>query len=258
MRCINCGWNNNDTDTHCIKCRNPLQTSRAKNEPHSFPGTIAGKQAEAPLPNEHLIKEETKRPDGLSTEMTNCPSCGYLVSKRTQRCPRCGKEMVASAGTVVSSPRSAVSPGTVPSSVGPSSAPTVVSSQSQNPEIPKSQNSMASGAMTIDPYRQKAIPKKEVFLLRIDTVEEPPVLLSFETKGDSLELNRDNLDETNHTITGKVQAELNFEGDKWMIRDSSEQKTTFLQLADRHELKDGDILLIGNKRFVFYSKNPNA
>jgi len=302
MRCTNCGWSNNETDTHCIKCRNPLKTSQAVNEPRPMgsesrpsnesrpsQGTISGKQAPAPLQeaeqgaasaretiNDIPAAEGSARTatsQGLATEVTNCPSCGYLVSKRAARCPRCGRELAGAAtGTSGTSGKGSAAGATVLSAGpgGPSSAPTVVSRPDKGdkeekgdkgaeivPDDAAAKGDLRGKSMTIDPYRQKAAPKKEAFFLRMDNVDEPPVLLSFGTKEDTIDLNRDNLDAFNNTITGKVQAQLNFDGEKWHIRDGSEQKTTFLQLAEAHELKDGDILLIGNKRFVFYSKNPN-
>lgn len=121
----------------------------------------------------------------------------------------------------------------------PSSAPTV------------------AGSGTIDPYRQPSVPFKEVFLQRLEARDEPPVVLAFSTKEDHIEVNRANLDAANNTITSKVQAEFTFSEGKWHIKDCSEKKSTFIQVAETHELKEGDILLIGNKRFIFSTKNPN-
>lgn len=64
-------------------------------------------------------------------------------------------------------------------------------------------------------------------------------------------LNRANLDENNYTITSKVQAEVFFTNKKWHVVDKSEFKTTFVQACNPVELKDGDIVLMGDRKFIF-------
>lgn len=69
-------------------------------------------------------------------------------------------------------------------------------------------------------------------------------------KGDT-NLNRENLDKDNPTITTKVQAALTNKDGKWYIQDKSAQKTTFVHAGDPIQLKDGDIILMGNRTFIF-------
>ena len=64
-------------------------------------------------------------------------------------------------------------------------------------------------------------------------------------------LNRSNTDEENMTITSKEQAVLIYENKKWYIQDKSEQKTTFVYTSDKIELKPGDVIVLGNRRFEF-------
>lgn len=65
------------------------------------------------------------------------------------------------------------------------------------------------------------------------------------------ELNRTNLDPTNNTISQKLQAIISHKGDKWYIKDQSSYKTTFVLASEDVPLNDGDIILLGNKRFIF-------
>jgi len=67
----------------------------------------------------------------------------------------------------------------------------------------------------------------------------------------SIELNRSNLDPGNSSITGKVQAELTYEDGTWRMKDRSELQTTFLLASTPTPLKDGDILLLGDRKFIF-------
>jgi len=70
-------------------------------------------------------------------------------------------------------------------------------------------------------------------------------------KGDYNELNRENLDPDNSTITSKVQALLTHKDGKWYIQDKSSQKSTFVYAAEPTAIKTGDIILMGNRAFVF-------
>lgn len=78
---------------------------------------------------------------------------------------------------------------------------------------------------------------------------ETPALISL--KGEAHELNRANLDPDNQTITSKVQAKLTFEDGKWYIQDQSAQHTTFIYAGNKTALSDGDVILMGNRQFVF-------
>ena len=76
-------------------------------------------------------------------------------------------------------------------------------------------------------------------------------LLSF--SGEEINLNRGNTDPENLTITTKKQAVLTHENRKWYIQDASELQTTFIRPGVKTEIKDGDILLLGDRRFRFKS-----
>ena len=72
-----------------------------------------------------------------------------------------------------------------------------------------------------------------------------------ELKGEYNELNRGNLDPDNFTISQKVQAVLTCKNGKWYINDQSTYKTTFILVSEETPLKSGDVILMGNRRFVF-------
>lgn len=73
-----------------------------------------------------------------------------------------------------------------------------------------------------------------------------------ELEGESVVLNRDNTDPGNLSITSRSQAVITRKDDKWVIEDRSEQKTTFVQASSPHELHEGDIILLGNRLFIFH------
>lgn len=70
-------------------------------------------------------------------------------------------------------------------------------------------------------------------------------------KGIYNELNRANLDAANNTITSKTQATLTNKDGKWYIQDQSAQKTTYVRAGEPIQLKTGDVILMGNRTFVF-------
>jgi hypothetical protein len=74
-------------------------------------------------------------------------------------------------------------------------------------------------------------------------------ILYFE--GKSVSLNRDNIDDNNNTITSKLQAMLRFEEGNWIIENHSQLKTTFIQLVKPKKIQKGDIIIFGNRRFLF-------
>ena len=75
--------------------------------------------------------------------------------------------------------------------------------------------------------------------------------LSF--SGEEITLNRGNTEPENTTITTKKQAVLTYENRKWYIQDTSELQTTFIRPGEKTEIKDGDVILLGDRRFRFKS-----
>lgn len=66
-----------------------------------------------------------------------------------------------------------------------------------------------------------------------------------------MELNRENTDPKNDTITSQLQAVITHENGKWNIVDKSELKTTFVQAVDKIELQKGGLILLGNQLYQF-------
>jgi len=183
--------------------------------------------------------------------MVPCPACSYLMNPKARHCPQCGTARDGSRRSFAAT----IAGKTAPDG-HPVPAPTVKGASPDKRPAP-APTVAAGDTGTIDPYRQPSVPSKEVFLQRLDARDEPPVVLAFSTKEDHIEVNRANLDAANNAITSKVQAEFTFSEGKWHIKDCSGKKSTFIQVAETHELKEGDILLIGNKRFIFSTRNPN-
>ncbi len=69
--------------------------------------------------------------------------------------------------------------------------------------------------------------------------------------GDATQLNRANLDKNNVTLTSKVQAEITNINGEWYIENKSALGTTFIFANRPMRICKGDIIVMGNKRFLF-------
>jgi len=72
--------------------------------------------------------------------------------------------------------------------------------------------------------------------------------------GDFNELNRSSLDPENNSISEQGHIKISKQGDSWMIENTAESGFTFVQLKGSTEVEDGDIIIVGNKHFIFKSQ----
>lgn len=118
----------------------------------------------------------------------------------------------------------------------------------QKPQPAQSESEFSG---TVNPYIQPK--KKAEFRLELvpgqgERLEER----ERQFKGEEVTLNRSNTEAGNNTITSKVQAIVKFDGDSWTIEDHSSLRTTYVRAARPIELRDGDIILLGDRQFVFH------
>lgn len=214
MRCNNCGWENPDTNTRCEKCNAPL-SGGASNQPAYAP------QPAAPVLNK-TVSEAVVFPEAGAPAANICPQCGYPMRAGVDICPNCGHGATAREAQAFQAPQP----------------------QAQVHQQPRA----AQG--TVNPWVQVA-PQTKCTLTPVkqDSEAEAPAPQLF--KGDSHELNRANLDAENMTITSKVQAVLSCEDGQWFIEDKSSQHTTFILANKKTALQDGDVILMGNRQFIF-------
>lgn len=71
--------------------------------------------------------------------------------------------------------------------------------------------------------------------------------------GKEVILSRQNTEPNNFSITSKEQAALIYNDGRWYLEDRSQFRSTFLLVAERTELKDGDVILLGDRKFRFKS-----
>lgn len=218
MRCNNCGWENPDTNSVCEKCNSPLSSGGFG------PQQLSSQPA-------HLNKTVTEAaafslPSSHQAEENACPTCGYPMRAGIEICPNCGH------GNTLREPQ--------------------LGGDKQRPIQQHNPQGFQKGG-TVNPWVHVA-PAAKCTLTPIKQDSETETPPSHEFKGDCHELNRANLDEENLTITSKVQARLIYNDEKWYLEDASSQKTTFVHVGCKMEIHDGDVILMGNRQFIFHSK----
>jgi len=144
-----------------------------------------------------------------------CPECGYELENGV--CPSCGYDSIA---------------------------------EKESEEKQKNMNK--EGKKTVRPRRKGEKDGRFVLTpISEETGQPEGDLIQFE--GNEVELNRENTDPKNETITSQQQAIVTHENGKWCIEDKSEYKTTFVQASRKIEIQNGDLILLGNQLYQFNS-----
>lgn len=252
LRCSNCGFDNQETAQACLKCSTRLtphnQVSYAdKTEKPNFGGTVQGRQPEG-VNEPRAFEDNLESPETLKeikndtiTVTCSYSDCGFVNLGNRATCIKCHRPFIHDPAEMLPVKEESVSP------------------------------VIFSG--TIDPYRMRKSEMKSCFLGIVPTVWEEQdnrsklgvgsgnySILKTDllanrkfscNEGERISLNRENIDPSNNTITSQTQAELSFEDGKWYLVDKSEQKTTFILATGKTMLKDGDIILMGDRRIIF-------
>jgi predicted Zn-ribbon and HTH transcriptional regulator len=225
MRCNNCGWENQSENSRCDKCKTPLTPTfnqRGGQDVPSPENNILRKTVREGFENVNSLKKTIRETDNIEVdkagEVVVCENCSYPVRSDDKSCPNCGHE-------------------------------TGIKSQ---PTKPVAGGTIDPWSMTEDEEEEGEETKKNACSLLLiahnnETAESQPVLYS----GNEIILNRDNTEKDNYTITSKEQAALTYENGKWFIEDKSAMQTTFLYVDKKKEIQSGDIIVLGNRRFIF-------
>lgn len=214
VMCKNCKTTNSADALKCVACNAPLDGSMVIKD--DKPAAVK------------IDKSTTAIHQADTNKMPNaCPACGYPNQPFASTCVKCDTPLDGKKHTEVKT-----APVTAPESKS---------------TLKKSGKSMD---LTINPWAEQPAKPATCSLtpLKSDfSADKSPILLSSEKN----KLNRENLDPGNQTITSAGQASINFNNGSWMIEDTSVMQTTFIKVNGATELKNGDILLMGNKLFKF-------
>lgn len=255
MTCKNCGHNNPAGRLRCEQCNAPLQGSmiaprggedklpegqvRCQNcTTLNVAGALRCIECNAPLQGSVIRKPGARSSDspviGSATvsmdKALSCARCGYPNLLTASVCVQCKAPLPG--GEAIQEPPPALAPVAPPP-----------------PKTPE--RVIVSG--TVNPWMRQAV-KAASFCLQplARPGEEPLVELTF--SGESAALNREALEPTNMAITGKQQATIYYENGQWLIRNDSQQQTTFIRVDQPVALKTGDVVLMGDRLFEFLEK----
>ena len=194
-----------------------------------------------------------------------CSNCGWDNPDNLTHCEKCNTPLAAQSGRdsvnqfavqpEVQNPQQKICGTIREDAIFPANpiTPQIPVSHPQSPITPQSQRVKANAAPvggTVNPWIQ-VVSTNRCCLDPVpqDGVETPETLL---LKGNQHTLNRANLDPENQTITSQTQACLTCEEGQWYIEDQSSQHTTFIYAGEKTALKDGDVILMGNRQFIFH------
>lgn len=243
MRCKNCGWENPDTETRCAKCNSTLSNS---------PSNLKQTERQAPaMQSESLNLKSTVREvqnnngspiNSIPQENKpkQCHKCGYPLAENMDECPMCGSYQ--NKKEEVTPKQVNVSLKTCPSCGNNVEFSALFCSKCGH----KFQTRNATVNNWMSPNKGAFCTLKPI-AWENEAKEYNPITYS----GDKIVLNRANTDTNNNSITSKEQAILSFENDEWYIENASEMKTTFIQVNRKTKLKDGDVIVLGNRLFEF-------
>lgn len=244
MKCNNCGWSNKGELSRCEKCNSVLSESSDSPSPvdnnpqsnnSSYQGTIKGQQASGGYLDQEQASYSTDnnvagtiRGQQAKDPFIDRPVSAPIASSQNQNLKECPDENC----------KYQLAPGTQFCPQCNRDVNLMQNSKSASP----SQNSNFKG--TIDPYSRKGFTLRPI--VNGEPSKEPLIFDS-----NKAVLNRDNTIKDNMTITSKEQAEIKFENGEWYIVDKSEKKTTFVRPTGEMKLKKGDIVLLGDTKFIF-------
>lgn len=221
MRCQFCGWEVPDSKGNCEKCGKPMvaddTTEPANAVKEAGKERPTTRQSTCGMADLKSTIRESSRGNAAATileDQAECPNCGYKLEDGI--CPSCGYD----------------------------SKENIVGQKE------KAENMNIDGKKTVRPHRKGE--KEGRFILTPiseDTGRFEGDSIPYE--GNEVELNRENTSPKNDTITSRLQAVITHENGKWYIVDRSELKTTFVQAAEKIEIQNGELILLGNQLYQF-------
>lgn len=188
-----------------------------------------------------------------------CESCGYQNVSHASKCIKCNESLSVGGSSPSSQQDSdvAIKKTVIGKSANPEdyidahdskAAKKTLTEKEEVHSVKKEEKGADTLRGTINPWNQARYESIEFIPMAREGQEEDSVI-SFKNDVPMIELNRDNLDPDNPTITRKIQAELTFSNGNWKLQDKS-SVGTFLKLSESHTLKDGDQILMGDRIFT--------
>lgn len=253
MRCINCGWENQNESQICERCSSPLDCSSSSKIELPY-----GSSNETTLPLRSTVREATIEnhyvdSSNLFNETTKilennnvCNSCGYSLSSNMNICPQCGKlqrqQQTESEKNKQNEEKRCLKCGSL-----------LINGAQYCPNCGQSQQKRQltfNNRGTVNAWDN---PQNGEFcsLRPIPWARENVEYNAISFSGERITLNRANTDPNNQSITSHEQAVLTYDGKDWYIENLSDQHSTMLRISRKTKLQSGDVIALGNRLFEF-------
>lgn len=237
MRCDNCGWSNPEGLTKCQKCNQELlpPVSNAINQTVLDPNRQSAASQQSPS--------------------VSCPRCGYPLSSANSFCPNCGTqiqhdtpaEQPVYAKTVRVLPDEFLDE---PAEQKPVEAPLKATVR----EIPvKLMDNNYSKTVRVLPEEMlvNEEPAEPSFrLVPMDNFDGATAAVK-EFNGAVATVAGDSLVENGGYMPDGLEVEFTCEDGQWSVTDKGASKAVFVSASHPVKIQSGDIIVIGNRRFIF-------
>lgn len=238
-KCLICGYVNQQNARTCVKCNNPLQQfvpPVVEQEPNLYDNNVHN-ETQLDVRNSEVNREtildsgdknaklrttakdnRSNRETGIREEVTNNAQkckCGYPLRPGEVICPNCGTN----------------------------NSNLLNVHREQQVEIPVVKQPNLAKTSSIESMNFGLKPNR----FKLSLLKGKKSLL-FEG---NTSLNRQNLDQNNQSISKDDHAIIDFKDNKWILRDVSSNGATFIQVTQPAEIKDKDLIMIGNVIYRF-------
>lgn len=263
MRCDYCGWLNSDGQERCVKCNQVLSVQKIE-----------------PMSEHSEVKAEESCNDAIDII---CTSCGYPIVTDVSVCPACGAE-------VVKEPKAEMENVDFKATMRDASVVAMVSANSNLSSSSQSKSASVNVKQTVRDIdvadlnkmvdtratlradannnensiavnKEKGIPIIEKLVPIVeDNIGNSRLIAMDDIDGNGRQIEmakpymvlcRSNVEPDNMLIAEKDHAVIENEGDQWYVNSAGDLGNTYICINRKMQLEDGDILIIGNKRYLF-------
>lgn len=219
MRCYECGYQNEAGVKVCIKCGTKLEEGSAASTPPPPKPTPA---QDAPLGGAKTMRGQAASAPSWDAPQSTTPSGNTAnTSSNIIKCPSCSFYPLPAA----------------PNATAP--CPNCGFAGSGQAES-------SSKTMRVESINLGGEDDSKNSFKLID--ERHGKEISFD--GNTVDVNRDNIDPDNNTISSSVHASFSFENGQLHIEDKSSNGSTFIKVDGKMAVGDGSKIVIGNKVFT--------
>ncbi len=225
-RCSNCGYMNLQTESVCKNCNTSLDKAHSFHFPPAETQMVDPKGTKAeplPMESEEAPEKRPRRTEVVSQSSHNSSSKSKDSGSSIKSCPECDYPVM-----------------------------------SRSTSCPNCGHKFISGKVTP--------PKKTLKLTNIESIDEAGQTKGFSLvsvknktrnpfRGNHITINRRNLDQNNLSISSQEHVNIYHKDGKWYAKDLSSNGATFIQLKGTVELKDGDMIILGNKMYRFEAES---